>query len=88
MLAMASRMPLARKSLQEGLQAQEMAALARRIEIDPVITVVADAAAPERIVEIDNDELAARRDDADDGVGQHAEQSRCPVRMERNLAVS
>jgi hypothetical protein len=38
--------------------------VASTVEIDPVEAVVADTATPERVVEIDYDELATRRDHA------------------------
>ena len=75
----------AAQSLQKGLQAQEMPAPAGRVEIDAVEAVVADAPAPQRVVKIDDDELAARRDGADERIGQSAEQSRRAIRMEREL---
>src|SRR5579864_1360058 len=62
-----------------------MTALAGRIEVEPLEAVITYPSAPQRIVEINHDHFAAWVDDARNHVREPAEQSRRPIRMERNL---
>ena len=70
---------------EERLQAQEVTAAAGRVEIEPGVAVIADVAAPQRVVEIDDHKLTARCDGAGNRVGQRAQHRRRAVRMKRQL---
>jgi len=55
------------------------------VELQAVTAVVADAAAPKGVVEIDDHEFAARGGGSNHGVGQQSEQRRCAVGMKGQL---